>query len=84
MQLPPKLRNRYSVNGAVARWIEDWLKDRQQRVILNGQASAYTKVTSGVIQGSSLGPILALMMLDSIDEVLMHCHASKFADDNKV
>ena len=39
---------------------------------------------SGVIQGSVLGPILALMMLDSIDDKLTYCAVSKYADDNKL
>jgi len=60
------------------------LTDRKQRVVLNGQESDINEVTSGVIQGSVLGPVLALMMLDSIDEELKHSSASKYADDNKI
>ena len=36
------------------------------------------------LQGSVLGPILALMMLDSIDDELVYCQISKYADDNKL
>ena len=53
-----KIRTRYRVGGAVTNWIEDWLSHRKQRVILNGEASEYADVLSGVIQGSVLGPIL--------------------------
>ena len=79
-----KLKTRYNVDGAVLSWIRDWLSDRQQRVVLNGETSEWIDVTSGVIQGSVLGPILALMMLDSIDDELDYCQISKYADDNKL
>ena len=29
-------------------WIEDWLSDRQQRVVLNGEVSDWQNVISGV------------------------------------
>jgi len=79
-----KLSNRYNVKGHLLNWIKDWLSERKQRVILNGEESGFVDVTSGVIQGSTLGPILAVMMLDTIDDELEHGQASKYADDNKV
>ena len=79
-----KLKNRYKVEGAVLKWIEDWLSQRVQRVVLNGVASEWIDVRSGVIQGSVLGPLLAIVMLDSIDDELQQCQISKYADDNKV
>ena len=73
----------HGIDGMVLRWIENWLCERKQRVVINGKSSNWTSVTSGVPQGSVLGPILFLVYINDIDEGLT-CIISKFADDTKI
>ena len=48
----------HGISGNVTAWIGEWLHDRKQRVVLNGDNSRLQDVLSGVPQGSVLGPTL--------------------------
>ena len=71
------------VQGKCGSWINSWLLDRSQRVVINGEVSAWKKVTSGVPQGSVLGPLLFLIFINDID-VSIGSRICKFADDTKL
>ena len=61
----------------------DFLKKRQQRVVLNGQSSSWTKVNAGVPQGSILGPLLFLIYINDLPNGLQS-NPKLFADDTSL
>ena len=73
----------YGVSGEILDWITEYLKDRTQVVVLNGEKSNIGIVISGIPQGTVLGPLLFVIyindLLDSIES-----NGFLFADDAKL
>lgn len=66
------------------KWLESYLKGRQYRVIFRSCISDPIKATSGVPQGSHLGPLIFLLSINDVECVMMDSNLSLFADDMKV
>ncbi len=67
----------------VHNWIENWLSNRKQRVVICGTASDWAPVTSDVPQGSVLGPVRFITYINDIN-VKFNNFIAKFADNAKI
>ena len=72
--------NYYGIQGKTLARINSWLTERFQRVVVDGETSSFVKVTSGVPQGTVLGPLMFLLFINDIHENL-DSTLRLFADD---
>ena len=74
---------KYGITSKPLKWIRNFLTNRTQRVSINGTTSESAPVTSGVPQGSVLGPVLFLIYISGVTGLVQN-FISLFADDSKL
>lgn len=78
--------NHYGIRGSAAEWIQSYLTNRSQSVsIVNSDGTKFISddmnISTGVPQGSILGPLLFIAFTCDIEKHLSNCHLTLYADD---
>ncbi|XP_061379603.1 uncharacterized protein LOC133319395 [Danaus plexippus] len=74
----------YGIDDYLLRWLESYLTGRTSNVVVGGYQSDAFTATSGVPQGSILGPILFGIFVNDIAKCFKHCEFQLYADDLKL
>jgi hypothetical protein len=72
------------IHGDLFRWIKSYIENRSQCVVLSGYASHWKSISSGVPQGSHLGPLLFTLFINDIDKYIKNSKVLLYADDTKI
>lgn len=73
----------FGIHGDLLRWVKSYLSNRSQLVALRGDLSSPVLVTSGVPQGSHLGPLFFVAFINDLIDNL-DCNCLLYADDLKI
>jgi hypothetical protein len=75
----------YGIGENYRNWIKSFLLNRRQKVTVNGESSDWRNVTSGIPQGSVLGPVLFVLYINDLPASLQHnSEPYLYADDTKI
>ena len=69
--------------GSLLSWFENYLSDRHQCVVIDGQSSDRIRIEAGVPQGSILGPLLFVIFINDIVKEIQ-TNIRLFADDTSL
>ena len=80
-----RLESRFGIKGTALKWIESYLTDRHQSVLINGVRSDRKSLKYGVPQGSVLGPLLFTAYTSPLEDIAARYNLSihMYADDTQ-
>ena len=74
----------FGFGGSILKWFGSYLTNRYQQTTVLGATSRPLPVTSGVPQGSILGPLLFLLYENHLSNSVTNSRIAVFADDTKI
>ena len=74
----------YGLDNSAISWFKSYLTDRKQYVEIDGIKSSTKNLTTGVPQGSTLGPLLFIIYMNDINNVSDTFKSILFADDTSL
>ena len=80
MNILPK----YGIRGTSLKLVENYLEDRFQVVKINGVVSEKLRISTGIPQGTVLGPTLFLLYINSLLDLKLHGEIIAYADDTAI
>ena len=74
----------YGINVTALTWFHNYLTNRRQFVHVNGASSSPLTIHAGIPQGSALGPLLFLILINDLPQHIENASINVFADDSTV
>ena len=74
----------YNVRGTELAWFRNYLHSRTQVVTVENEQSERGQITSGVPQGSIIGPLLFVLLMNDLPDCLTTCKTLMYADDTVI
>ena len=72
----------FGISDQIINWVDSFLSNRTQTVLLENMSSSKIPVSSGVPHGTVLGPILFLIYINDLPDYIQHSKIRLFADDS--
>ena len=82
-ELVYKMKTHFKIKGKLLSWLKNFLENRKQQVLIEGRKSQVSKVVSGSVQGSCLGPVMFLMYIKDLTKNIT-ANTKIFVDDAKL